>query len=431
MNRKGMKKGMFLILLLSTFALLPGCVFTFDNNVRIKEVQGEITLFEKNSAKVIGHDGAYSIPLKDGRVFWTFGDTLIGSERKGYVPEKMLIDSWLAKLWAKEHVSMISNTGLFVDTKNAIELIKAEPHYFTKDGDGVANEIIPSTVSKSKDNRYRAVWPMDGIEIDGKMYVFYILVDCGLFDENKDEAILDINLYGTGLARSDYPYTKFKRLHPTESPTPPKDAANRGEYPYIWWNNEYDENLDFVPAFGTAVLKTPVDGYILIYGSKVEMVDDRIIHVVSLARVLPENFEDITKYEYLIGTVGTEPKWSRNPSEAITIFEGNSNELSVSYNSYLGKYVAVYSYAGSVEKNGKISPGSLEEIHLRTSEKPWGPWNDPVPIYKGKKSCDKDMCYAGKEHPEYSEQGGKIIYVTYVSHQRYFPELIRIELEKK
>jgi hypothetical protein len=76
-----------------------------------------------------------------------------------------------------------------------------------------------------------------------------------------------------------------------------------------------------------------------------------------------------------------------------------------------------------------VQLGSFEEIHLRTSDTPYGPWSDSIRVYKCKKSCKEDICYAGKEHQEFSKNNGKIIYVTYVSHQRYFPELIRIEFE--
>jgi hypothetical protein len=395
-----------------------------DATIKIKEVKPMGPLFKENTANVLGHDGAYSIPLKDGKVFWTFGDTLIGPERLGYDPEKMLIDSWLASSWAKEHIIMISNTGLFLNTRDANKLLSATPYYFThKD---TAREIISSSLPANRDGRYRPIWPMDGIEVNGSLYIFYLMVDCGLFKEEKKEGNLDINLYGTGLARATYPYKRFERLHPTVSPVPPKDPANACEHPFIWWNNDFDENLIQVPAFGTAVLKKQLDGYIYIYGSKVEYSKDKIAHAVSLARVRSEDLEDVTKYQYL---TGPEPNWGKNPKKAIILFEGNANELSVSYNQYLGKYVAVYSYADAFGKDGKLPLGSLEEIHLRTSDAPYGPWSDAIRVYKCKKSCKEDVCYAGKEHPEFSKNNGKIVYVTYVSHQRYFPELIRIEFE--
>ena len=64
-------------------------------------------LFRKSVARVLGHDGAYSVPLGDGKVFWSFGDTLLGSERKGYDPKRINIDDWLTKdAWVKENILM-------------------------------------------------------------------------------------------------------------------------------------------------------------------------------------------------------------------------------------------------------------------------------------------------------------------------------------
>jgi len=41
------------------------------------------------------------------------------------------------------------------------------------------------------------------------------------------------------------------------------------------------------------------------------------------------------------------------------------------------------------------------------------------------------FCYAGKEHPELAEQGGRVIYVTYVDNQRYWLQLLKVTLAKE
>ena len=257
--------------------------------------------------------------------------------------------------------------------------------------------------------RYRPVWPMDGFFYNKTLYIFYILVDCGIFDPSKNNQNLDINLYGVGVAKSKYPYANFKRLKPKYYPLPPKDLANFCEYPYIWWNCEACENNgEKVPAFGTAVLKAPVDGYVYIYGSRIDNINNEMIHGVYLSRVKAENIEDLSKYEYY-----SKQGWVKQPKDLQMLFDGNANELSVSFNPYLNKYVSIYSFAGKIDLKGNISSGTMEEVHLRTSDNPQGPWSDPVVIYKAKKSHDLDICYAGKEHPEFMEQNGKIIYFTF------------------
>lgn len=390
-------------------------------NVHVKSVENIGQMFVVNKFSVLGHDGAYSIPLDDHRVFWTFGDTLLGVERLGYDPEKILLDEWLASKWAKENIKMIGNSACFTNTENARELITTSPVYIRNKNGSKVREIIPSTLAPDRAGRYRPLWPMDGICLDGKLYIFYIAVDCGPADPSSQNA-LDINVYGAGVAKACFPYTEFIRLTPTVYPAVPRDIANYCEYPYLWWNCDLDENMNQVPAFGTAVLKETIDDYVYVFGSGVRTIGTRIRHGVFLARVASSQIEDVTKYEYLLDS---SPTWDTDPKNAKMLFDGNANELSISYNRYLGKFIAVYPFIGKAKQNGSVEH-FLEEIHLRFADNIWGPWSDPIVIHKCRKSCPNDVCYAAKEHPEFCEEQGKVIYVTYVSHQRYWPELLKV-----
>ena len=393
--------------------------------VRVKRAEYIGPCFTNNDAHVLGHDGAYSIPLDDNRVLWTFGDTLIGEERKYYDPEEILIDEWLGSDWAKDNIVMTANSVCIVNTRKAEELLNTKCFYVL-DSNHRAKEIIPSALPANRAGRYRPIWPMDGICLDRKLYIFSIMVDCGPPNIEKSN-IPDINVFGAGIVRSFYPYSEFEKLKPVVYPDLPKDPVNHAEYPYLWWNCDLDEKFNQVAAFGTAVLKEVVDGYVYIFGSKMQMKDKKIVHGVSLARVKAEKIEDITRYEYLKELKGSEPIWTKNPKEAMLLFDGNANELSVSYNEYLGKYLTFYSYIGDMHEN-RISR-FLEEIHMRYADNIWGPWSNPIIVYKCHKSRPDDTCYAAKEHPEFSRENGKITYLTYVSHQRYWPELVKLEFE--
>jgi len=393
------------------------------NKVTIKSTDYIGSLFKNNKASVLGHDGAYSIPLDDGRVLWTFGDTLIGNERKDYDPEKRLIDEWLNSEWAKENIVMTANSACFVGTRNAAELTKSVPYYIGQTR-GIAEEIIPSVLAPNRAGRYRPVWPMDGICLNGNVYIFTIMVDCGPADPTKANAP-DINVFGTGVVKSEYPFTQFHRLRPTVYPNLPKDPANHPEYQYLWWNCDLNKAGDQIAAYGTGVLKNVLDGYVYIFGSKMTTQKGKVVHGVSLARVRVKDIENITKYSYLKELRGKDPIWTNNPAEAMLIFDGNANEMSVSYNEYLSKFLVFYPYIGDI-KEQRIER-FLEEIHMRYADNIWGPWSEPIVAYKCHKSRPDDTCYAAKEHPEYSEKNGKITYLTYVSHQRYWPELLRVE----
>lgn len=392
--------------------------------VTIEKTKFVGTLFKINSARVLGHDGAYSIPIKDGKVFWSFGDTLLGPERRGFDAEKIDIAKWCVNdPWAKENVSMISNSGLIAEAKNIQELTHRGFKYYDRereiDGKKVieAREIIPVPEKmRGEIGRRMAFWPFDGIDIDGKLYIFYFMVRC---------TMLKMKLCGVGLVRSEYPYETFERL-PAVTNASLKNFEE-SEKPFVWWDNSKSQDQRQIPGFGTAVLKKTINGHIYIYGSKSEKVKNRVVPCVSLARVKKTAIEDITEYEYLIEPPSEsndfDPQWGEDPRESTILFDGNANELSISYNPYIDKYMAIYSYAGTLHKKR-----NNDEIHMRTADKPEGPWGPPIIVYRPKRSRKEDFCYAAKEHPEYSRDG-KIIYVTYVSHQRYFPELIKIKLK--
>ena len=97
------------------------------------------------------------------------------------------------------------------------------------------------------------------------------------------------------------------------------------------------------------------------------------------------------------------------------------NELSVSRNAYLGQYLAVHSYNLSGDIVGRTAPA------------PWGPWTDPVVLWSLRSERTRPLpypvlVYAGKEHPELAADGGRILYLTYIEFEEYFPHLIEVTL---
>ena len=384
------------------------------------------TLFKNNAVRVLGHDGAYSIPLRGGKVFWDFGDTLLGPERQGYDPTKIDITEWCIRdPWAKRNIRMISNTGLVSEARGVQQLVEGNFQYYVHERAGEtgktveAREIIPVPQKlRGRIEERMAFWPFDGIDIEGKLYIFYFMVKC--VNTTMDVA-------GAGLAKSTFPYTEFQRLSSTE-PAESKKVEDF-ERPYVWWDNSTgSRNSQQVPGFGTAVVKKVIDGYVYVYGSRSKARGRGVVPGVSLAKIKKNAIEDIAQYEYLT-VPPTErnnftAEWSDSPRESAVVFEGNANELSVSYNPFLKKYLTVYSSARSLIKKLKY-----DEIQMRVADKPEGPWSPPWVIYRPERSWKKDFCYAAKEHPEYSPDG-RTTYVTYVSHQRYFPEFLEVQIER-
>jgi hypothetical protein len=390
-----------------------------DKAVRVASVERVGTLFAGNKAGVIGQDGSYSVPLSDGSVFWSFGDTLIGPGREGYDPSEELLDDWLTKNeYARTNVRMLSNTAGI--SRSAVASLLPDIAYLPSGG--IAGEPIPPDAQRRRSGgRYRPFWPMDGICIEGRLYLFYILVDCGT--EAKPGEV-DINVYGTGIATALAPWTKLERLEPDISVRPPSDPENSPEAPFCFWNNERNADGAQIPDFGVAALKRIIDGFAYIYGSRVATQGGLVKHEVCVARAPTGTFERLSTWRYFDGQ-----GWRADPASSACVFSGNSNELSVAWNPYLGRYVSFYGYAGDNYRAGSRQAGAMAQLRMRSSAAPEGPWSEEMLVCELPLSIPADYCYAGKEHPEYQEEGGKVTYVTFVSHQRYFPELLKIEFD--
>jgi hypothetical protein len=106
----------------------------------------------------------------------------------------------------------------------------------------------------------------------------------------------------------------------------------------------------------------------------------------------------------------------------VPVMEGMPNEMSVSWNDHLGSYLAVHSL------------GLTGHVVGRTAPAPWGPWSEPVILHTVRPERAEPLpyptlIYAGKEHPALAEDGGRVLYVTYIEFEEYFPHLLEITLE--
>lgn len=320
-------------------------------------------LFVDNEVRMIGQDCAYSIPLPAGKALWLFGDTFLG-----------FIDPYGRRIVESMpcNTALISEPGL------------AKYHYLTGEN-GMPRQVIPSLPEEAPD-RYR-IWPLHGFYVDGRVYVYYVRVvllpdKCWPYKFNVD---------GTGLAVADYPGLSFRRL------------AWRGST--IWWGA--DE-----PCYGAAVLFLPEEQMVYVYGTSLQ----RGSHSCSLARVPLTRIEDPEGYEYLEG-IG---KWNPDRNRAIPIMDGMPTEMSVSYNGYVGAFLAVHSW----ETTGALV--------ARTAPHPWGPWSRPQVLWNARIPLrnplvyNGPLVYAGKEHPEMARNGGKTIFATFVEFEEYFPRLVEV-----
>lgn len=93
--------------------------------------------------------------------------------------------------------------------------------------------------------------------------------------------------------------------------------------------------------------------------------------------------------------------WVEDINKAAVVLRGPTSGLTVSWNPYLGSYLATY--------GGIVST----KVLMRTAPAPEGPWSEPVEAFTGQPPSSMDWNYNAYEHPEIARDGGKTLYVTY------------------
>ena len=109
-----------------------------------------------------------------------------------------------------------------------------------------------------------------------------------------------------------------------------------------------------------------IEDYLYLWGS--------IQPTMHMARVRPADLEDLAAYEYLVQAPtlkqpDVKPFWSRTFAPSAPLFTHVPNEMSSSYNAYLGKYISLTTY----EREDKLV--------IRTAPETTGRGNRP------KRSC--------------------------------------------
>jgi hypothetical protein len=358
-----------------------------NKKLKVKSAEDIGPQFKNNNQEMIGQDGAYSFPINEQETFWFFGDTFIGERTPGeslwYPGGKPVGPNDMSGLGGIK--KMINNTGLILKEnsgKNGLNNFD----YIT-DAQGNIKPLIELLPDEHHDEI--RIWCLHGITIDEKIYLFFIkvkMIEEGIFPVNFE-------LLGSGIAVGKIGEWKFERI------------VHEGS-DLLWKENH--------PKFAAAVLNDMNSGWLYLYG----VVQEEFVQNCSVARVKPDEIHNLKAYQYYSGN----ESWSKNIDERITIFTGMPNELSVSYNNYLKSYLAVHSH----DLTGNIV--------ARTSPTPWGPWSEPTILWTVKAEREQELpypvlIYAGKEHPALSDDDGKIIYLTYIEFEEYYPHLIKVELE--
>jgi hypothetical protein len=327
----------------------------------------------RSSGTILGRDGGYS-GVFAGNSVWLFGDTFLAHPNAQ--GRTLISDSWS---WTSDLRATDGFAG-FEERTDAV---------------GAPTMIIPETAAESTFNAAHrgdpcqeqpcgarwALWP--GVIVADsarqRALIFYMLVYAlpGPFNFS-------------GVGRSAAIWSSFGAQ--PERPTIDPAAA----HPDLLFSASD-------PGFGSSAFAKGDTLYV--YGCNRAGGDKPC----RLGRVPLAAVVDRSAWTFYAGQ-GT---WSASVGDAVSVFSGN-DILSVAWNQYLQRYVAVYS-----------APLS-DRVMLRTSTHAEGPWSREVHAFTTLPASGGNTVYDALAHPEYDIDGGRIIYISYSRATGAFSSEVRI-----
>ena len=312
---------------------------------------------------ILGRDGAYSA-LFQGNSVWIYGDTFIA--KADAQNRTLLSDSWsfTADLSAQSGLSGFQER---LDSTGAPTMILAETA-----AEQTFNQAHNVNNCQAQPCGARwALWPGAIVvnPADNSALVFYSVVSAqpGAF-----------NFQGIGTSVATWQSLQQQPQRPTLSPP---IVANHPDLLFT-----QDE-----PGFGSAAFVN--NGMLYVYGCG--NATNGADKGCRLGRVDPSSAQDRTKWTFYAGN----GNWSPKVSDAVSVFTGD-DILSVSWNSFLQRYVAVYSAVFS------------QNVMIRTSANPEGPWSGESVAFVAMPPSSGNV-FDAHAHSEYDLNGGQTIFVSY------------------
>ena len=319
-----------------------------------------------------GRDGGYSV-LFGGQSVWDFGDTAL---------ESPAVDgaTWRSSTWCRA-VGLDARNGL--DCQDQPVDANGAPYEFLPftDEELAYNQSHFRTDIPEADQSRWDLWP-GPVVVDpksGKALIFYskIFARPG-----------DWNFAAVG-------YSVATWASPNVAPIRPE--INPGA----------DEPTILFPE-GTTSMETGAliyNGYVYVYGCKSAWLS----WPTFLGRV---KFSDALKKESWEFYQG-DNIWSNDWENAAAVLDA-APMLSVHWNGYLKKFLAIY------------STPLVNTLSLRTSDSPEGPWSEARVFHQGEAPSGDQWDYSGLAHPELARKNGRVEYLTYYRPLESFQGEIRL-----
>lgn len=324
-----------------------------------------------------GADVGYSIPLKDGRDLWVFGDTLYGKQRVVHGENPVMVHSSL---------------GI-----STCEAGKWKVNYFLRED--AKGQPVSFFHEPSPDAYY---WAMGGFRAGSDVWITLLCVR----PAPAQSAAMAFATCGADLAR----------------------LSDLGPDPTKWKVKYYPLVADGVKAYPSAT-SVVTDG-----NAEIFALYETGSRPMLAARIPLKGLKDPKgNLEYL----AKDGKWTKgfDPANALEVMKKGSPELSIVYHPELHKWLAVM-----FEPVGFSRDILLKSAPTATGPWTEGQVIYKVPeMDPSSPSYDKDtFCYAGKEHPEFEH--GDLVF-TYACNSfsmsdlaknlgLYFPRTVRMPMPK-
>ena len=325
---------------------------------------------------ILGRDGGYSALFR-GYSVWLYGDTFLAKANAN--GRGLISDSWsyTTDLNAQHGIAGFQER---LDSSGAPEMILPEtPTEFA------FNQAHTGNPCQAQPCGARwALWP-GAILTDTanhRALIFYNVVYAlpGAF-----------NFQGIGNSVAVWTDLSSQPQRPSFNP-----AIVQG-HPDLMFNQNQ-------PNFGSAAFIQ--NGTLYVYGCGIP--SDSTDKGCRLAKVSPTSVLNLSAWSFYAGN----GNWSPQMSNAVSVF-GNANILSVSWNAYLQRYVAVYSQIFS------------QNVLMRTAPNPEGPWSREVTAFVAKQPSSGNV-YDAHAHAEYDANSGQTIFVSYSRATGAFTSEVRL-----
>jgi hypothetical protein len=335
----------------------------------------------ESSSLVLMRDCGFSA-IFQGKSVWVFGDTFL--EYANVDDRRLLCNSWSSTY------DLDAGDGI-AGFEESVDEVGAPLELFPlTEEEELYNKIHKSEFCAQEPcNAHWAIWP-GSIVVDNKKgwaYVFYrkVHVEHGQFNfYHVGHSIAIWKNYSSPAERPIFEYVEG--------------------YPTLFFSEGED-------GFGSAAML--LGKMVYVYGCELE--EGGLVKPCHLGRVPIASILDRSAWSFYDGT----GNWSPQVSQAVNIFDGN-DMMSVFHDSYIDRYVAIYSQPMDTR------------VMIRTAVNPEGPWSNPMELFTAL-APDNDVgwVYDALAHPEFSQDFGRIIYVTYsrqTGHLAAEMRLVAVEL---